>query len=86
MVSLATPTISMSVFVPVFPPKAKRRPIAAAALLCLGFLFFLIGLAAHLKAGFQSRAEISTAGFVAAAIFAGLGVLVFLFSFTKKQS
>jgi hypothetical protein len=55
-------------------------------LVCLGFLFFLIGLAAHLKAGFQSRAEISTTGFVAAAIFAGLGVLVFLFSFTKKQS
>jgi hypothetical protein len=55
-------------------------------LVCLGFLCFLIGLAAHLKAGFQSRAEISTTGFVAAAIFAGLGVLVFLFSFTKKQS
>jgi len=55
-------------------------------LVCLGFLFFLIGLAAHLKAGFQSRAEISTTGFVAAAIFAGLGVLVFLFSSTKKQS
>jgi uncharacterized membrane protein len=55
-------------------------------LICLGFLFFLIGIAAHLKAGFQSRAEISTTGFVAAAIFAGLGVLVFLFSFTKKQS
>jgi uncharacterized membrane protein len=55
-------------------------------LVCLGFLFFLIGLAARLKAGFQSRAEISTTGFVAAAIFAGLGVLVFLFSFTKKQS
>ena len=55
-------------------------------LICLGFLFLLIGIAAHLKAGFQSRAEISTTGFVAAAIFAGLGVLVFLFSFTKKQS
>jgi hypothetical protein len=55
-------------------------------LICLGFLFFLIGLAAHFKAGFQLRAEISTTGFVAAAIFAGLGVLVFLFSFTKKQS
>ena len=55
-------------------------------LVCLGFLCFLIGLAAHLKAGFQSRAEISTTGFVAAAIFAGLGVLVLLFSFTKKQS
>jgi hypothetical protein len=55
-------------------------------LICLGFLSFLIGLAAHLKAGFQSRAEISTTGFVVAAIFAGLGVLVLLLSFTKKQS
>ena len=55
-------------------------------LICLGFLFFLIGIAAHLKAGFQSRAEISTTAFVAAAIFAGLGVLVFLLSFSKKQS
>jgi uncharacterized membrane protein len=55
-------------------------------LICLGFLFFLIGIAAHLKAGFQSRAEITMTGFVAAAIFAGLGVLVFLISFTKKQS
>ncbi len=55
-------------------------------LICLGFLFFLIGLAAHLKEGFQSRTEITTTGFVVAAIFAGLGVLLFLFSFTKKQS
>jgi len=55
-------------------------------LICVGFLFFLIGVAAHLKAGFQSRAEISTTGFVAAAVFAGLGVLVFLFSLSKKQS
>ena len=55
-------------------------------LVCLGLLSFLIGIAAHLKAGFQSRAEITTTGFVAAAIFAGLGILVFLFSITKKQS
>jgi uncharacterized membrane protein len=55
-------------------------------LFCLGFLFFLIGIAAQLKASFHSRAEISTTGFVAAAIFAGLGILIFLFSFTKKQS
>jgi hypothetical protein len=55
-------------------------------LICLGFLSFLIGIAAHFKAGFESRAEISTTGFVAAAIFAGLVVLVFLFSFTKRQS
>lgn len=55
-------------------------------LICLGFLSFVIGIAAHLKAGFQSRAEITTTGFVAAAIFAGLGILVFLFSITKKQN
>ena len=55
-------------------------------LICLGVLSFVIGIAAHLKAGFQSRAEITTTGFVAAAIFAGLGILVFLFSFTKKQN
>jgi uncharacterized membrane protein len=55
-------------------------------LICLGFLFFLIGIAAHFKAGFESRTEITTTGFVAAAIFAGFGIVVFLFSFTKKQS
>ena len=55
-------------------------------LICLGFLFFLIGVAAHFKAGFQSRAEITTTGLVAAAIFAGLGVLLLLVSFTKKRS
>jgi uncharacterized membrane protein len=55
-------------------------------LICLGFLFFLIGVAAQLKMGFQSRGEISTAGFVIAAVLAGLGVIVFLFSFRKKQS
>ena len=54
-------------------------------LVCVGFLFFLIGIAAQLKMSFHSRAEISTAGFVAAAIFGGLGVIVFLFSFRKKQ-
>jgi multisubunit Na+/H+ antiporter MnhG subunit len=54
-------------------------------LVCVGFLFFLIGLAARLKEEFHSRAEISTAGFTAAAILAGLGVIVFLFSWRKKQ-
>jgi hypothetical protein len=54
-------------------------------LVCLGFLFFLIGLAARLKESFHSRVEISTAGFTAAAIMAGLGVFVFLFSFRKKR-
>jgi Kef-type K+ transport system membrane component KefB len=55
-------------------------------LVCLGFLFFLIGLAARLKESFQSRAEISTVGFTAAAIAAGLGIIIVLFSLRKKQS
>jgi len=54
-------------------------------LLCLGFLFFLIGLAARLKESFHSRAEISTVGFTAAAIAAGLGVIAVLLSWRKKQ-
>jgi len=54
-------------------------------LICVGFLFFLIGLAARLKENFQSRAEISTTGFTAAAILAGLGVIILLLSWRKKQ-
>jgi hypothetical protein len=54
-------------------------------LICLAFLFFLIGLAARLKESFHSRAEISTAGFTAAAIAAVLGVIMFLFSLRKKR-
>ena len=54
-------------------------------LICVGFLFFLIGLAARLKENFQSRAEISTTGFTAAAIMAALGVIVFLFSLKKRR-
>ena len=50
-------------------------------LIYLGLLFFLIGLAAQLKESFHSRAEISTAGFAAAAIAAALGVIMILFSF-----
>ncbi len=54
-------------------------------LVCVGFLFFLIGLAARLKESFQSRGEISSVGFTAAAILAGLGVIVFLLSWRKKR-
>jgi len=54
-------------------------------LICVGFLFFLIGLAARLKENFHSRAEISSTDFTIAVILAGLGVIVFLFSLRKKQ-
>ena len=55
-------------------------------LIYLGLLSFLIGVAAHFKASFHSRAELTTTGFVAAAVLAGLGVLLFLLSVAKKQS
>jgi hypothetical protein len=54
-------------------------------LICLGVLFFLIGLAGRLKEQFQFRAEIACVGFTAAAIAAGLGVIVLLLSLRKKQ-
>jgi uncharacterized membrane protein len=65
---------------------ADDQKAISLILVCLGFLFFLIGLAARLKMSFQSRAEISTAGFTVAAVLAGLGVIVFLFSLRKRQS
>ena len=54
-------------------------------LLYLALLFFLIGLAGQLKESFESRAEISTVGFTAAAIAAALGIIIVLFSWRKKQ-
>jgi hypothetical protein len=54
-------------------------------LICVGFLFFLIGLAARLKESFVSRAEISSTGFTAAAILAALGVILILFSLKKRR-
>jgi len=50
-----------------------------------GLLFFLLALAAKMKMDFHQRAELSTAGFVIAAVLAGLAVLLFLFSLGKKQ-
>jgi hypothetical protein len=61
------------------------RKAIGLILICLGFLFFLIGLAARLKENFHSRAEISAVGFTAAAIAAALGVIIVLFSLRKKQ-
>jgi len=48
-------------------------------------LFFLIGVAARMKSNFHSRAEISTAGFVTAAILATLGAVALLFSSRGRQ-
>jgi asparagine N-glycosylation enzyme membrane subunit Stt3 len=58
----------------------------AISIICFytALLFFLIGMAARLKESFHSRAEISTAGFVVAAVLAALGVIAFLFSWGGK--
>jgi len=54
-------------------------------LVCVGFLFFLIGLAARLKENYHSRVEISSTGFTVAAVLAAIGVILFFFSLRKKR-
>ncbi len=54
-------------------------------LIYTALLFFLIGVAAHLKSDFHSRALISRTGLYTAAVLAALGVITFLFSSTRKQ-
>jgi hypothetical protein len=51
----------------------------------MALLSFLIGMAGRLKESFHSRAEISTMGFTVAAVLVASGVIIFLFSFRKKQ-
>ena len=51
----------------------------------VGLLSFLIGLAGHLKENYHFRGEIAGTGFTIAAILAGVGIILFLFSFGKKR-
>jgi len=55
-------------------------------LIYTALLFFLLGMAARMKMDFHYRAEISMAGFTAAAVLAGLGVIVFLIALRKRQN
>jgi hypothetical protein len=64
---------------------SETKKAISLILIYLALLFFLIGMAARLKESFHSRLEISTAGFVVAAVFATLGVIAFLFSCGRKQ-
>ncbi len=64
---------------------SETKKAISVILIYLALLFFLIGMAARFKSDFHSRLEISTAGFVVAAVFATLGVISFLFSFGGKQ-
>lgn len=55
-------------------------------LLYLGLLFFLIGFAGRMKMDFHYAREIFTCGMTAAAVSAGLGVVMFLFSLGKRRN
>jgi len=65
--------------------KADDQKAISLILIYLALLFFLLGVAARLKMNSHARMEISTAGFVVAAILASLGLIAFLFSWGKKQ-
>jgi hypothetical protein len=54
-------------------------------LIYTALLFFLIGVAAHQKSDFHSRALISHIGLYTATVLAALGVITLLFSLTRKQ-
>ena len=65
--------------------KADDERGISVILLYTALLFFLLGLAGRMKMNFHYRMEISTAGWVIAAVLAALGVIVFLFSLRKRQ-
>ena len=64
---------------------SETKKAISLILICLGFLFFLLGTAARLKSDFHARAEISTAWFTAAAVFVAVSVITFLFSLGKNR-
>jgi multisubunit Na+/H+ antiporter MnhG subunit len=65
---------------------SETKKAISLILICLAFLFSLLGEAARLKSDFHSRAEISTAWFTVAAVFVAVAVITFLFSLGKKRS
>jgi len=65
--------------------KADDEKGISVILIYIALLFFLLGLAARMKMNFHDRMELSTAGFVIAAVLAALGVILFLFSLRKRR-
>jgi Mn2+/Fe2+ NRAMP family transporter len=54
-------------------------------LIYIALLFFLIGFAGKMKSDFHYRMEICNTAWIVAAVLAGLGVLLFLFSLGRKR-
>jgi len=65
--------------------KADDEKGISVILVYIALLFFLLGLAARMKMNFHHRVELSTAGFVVAAVLASLGLVLFLFSLRKRR-
>ena len=65
--------------------KADEEKGISVILVYIALLFFLLGLAARMKMNFHHRVELSTAGFVVAAVLASLGLVLFLFSLRKRR-
>jgi hypothetical protein len=65
--------------------KADDEKGISVILIYTALLFFLLGLAARMKMNFHHRMELSTAGFVVAAVLAALAVVLFLFSLRRRQ-
>jgi len=65
--------------------KADDEKGISVILVYIALLFFLLGLAARMKMNFHHRLELSTAGFVVAALLASLGLVLFLFSLRKRR-
>jgi len=55
-------------------------------LLYTALLFFLIGMAGHVKADFHFRAELFTVGLTVAAVLAVLGVIMLAIGRGRKES
>ena len=65
--------------------KADDEKGISVILIYTALLFFLLGLAARMKMNFHHRMELSTAGFVIAAVLAALAIVLFLFSLRKRR-
>jgi hypothetical protein len=65
--------------------KADDERGISVILMYTALLFFLLGIAARMKMNFHHRMEISTAGFVVAAVLASFGIVLFLFSLRRRR-
>jgi hypothetical protein len=66
--------------------KTEDQRGVSVILVYIALLFLLLGFAARMKADFHFRTELSSVGFVVAAVLAALAVVLFLFSLGKGRS